>query len=100
MKRLQETIEAKRRPDVPRQLAIAFEAPQLWMMQPPERQRIVSSLANLLLQAAGDDPLEEDGDDRRRPSPSDSPEAQSRRIRQAIDADPGPDQPRKSTPPV
>ena len=43
MKRLQETIEAKRRPDVPRQLVIAFEAPQLWMMQPPERQRIVSS---------------------------------------------------------
>ena len=27
---------------VPRQLVIAFEAPQLWMMQPPERQRIVS----------------------------------------------------------
>lgn len=65
MKRLQETIEAKPRPDVPRQLVIAFEAPQLWMMQPPERQRIVSSLANLLMQAAGDDPLEEDGDDRR-----------------------------------
>ena len=38
MKRLQETIEAKRRPDVPRQLIIAFEAPQLWMMQPPERR--------------------------------------------------------------
>jgi hypothetical protein len=65
MKRLQETIEAKRRPDVPRQLVIAFEAPQLWMMQPPERQRIVSSLANLLMQAAGNDPLEEDGDDGR-----------------------------------
>ena len=61
MKRLQETIEAKRRPDVPRQLVIAFEAPQLWMMQPPERQRIVLSLANLLMQAAGNDPLEEDG---------------------------------------
>ena len=58
-------IEAKPRPDVPRQLAIAFETPQLWMMQAPERQRIVSSLANLLMQAAGDDPLEEDGDDRR-----------------------------------
>ena len=65
MKRLQETIEAKPRPDVPRQLVIAFETPQLWMMQPPERQRIVSSLANLLRQAAGDDPLEEDGDDGR-----------------------------------
>lgn len=65
MKRLQETIEAKPRPDVSRQLVIAFEAPQLWTMQPPERQRIVSSLANLLMQAAGDDPLEEDGDDRR-----------------------------------
>ena len=51
--------------DERRQLVIAFEAPQLWMMQPPERQRIVSSLANLLLQAAGDDPLEEDGDDGR-----------------------------------
>ena len=65
MKRLQETIAAKPRPDAPRQLIIAFEAPQLWMMQPPERQRIVSSLANLLMQAAGDNPLEEDGDDRR-----------------------------------
>jgi hypothetical protein len=65
MKRLQETIEAKRRPDVPRQLVIAFEAPQLWMMQPQERQKIVSSLANVLLQAAGDDLLEEDGNDRR-----------------------------------
>ena len=65
MKRLQETIEAKPRPDVSRQLVIAFEAPQLWMMQPPERQRIISSLANLLMQAAGDDPLEEDGDDGR-----------------------------------
>ena len=65
MKRLQETIETKPRPDVPRQLVIAFEAPQLWMMQPQERQKIVSSLANVLIQAAGDDLLEEDGDDRR-----------------------------------
>jgi len=65
MKRLQETIEAKPRPDVPRQLVIAFEAPQLWMMRPLERQKIVSSLANVLMQAAGDDLLEEDGDDRR-----------------------------------
>jgi uncharacterized protein YcgL (UPF0745 family) len=65
MKRLQETIEAKQRPDVPRQLVIAFEAPQLWMMQPLERQKIVSSLANVMMQAAGDDLLEEDGDDRR-----------------------------------
>lgn len=65
MKRSKETIEAKPRPDSPRQLAIAFEAPHLWMMQPLERQRIVSSLANLLMQAAGDDPLEEDGDDGR-----------------------------------
>ena len=63
MKRLQETIEAKPSPDVPRQLVIAFGAPQLWMMQPPERQKIVSSLANVLIQAAGDDLLEEDGDD-------------------------------------
>jgi hypothetical protein len=65
MKCLQETIEAKPRPDIPRQLVIAFEAPQLWMMQPRERQKIVSSLANLLMQAAGDDLLEEDGDDSR-----------------------------------
>jgi hypothetical protein len=65
MKRLQEMIEAKPRPDVPRQLVIAFEAPQLWMMQPQERQKIVSSLANVLIQAAGDELLEEDGDDRR-----------------------------------
>jgi len=65
MKRLQETIEAKPRPDVPRQLVIAFEAPQLWMMQPHERQKIVSSLAKVLMQAAGDDLLEEGGDDRR-----------------------------------
>ena len=64
MKRLQETIKAEPRPDVPRQLVIAFEAPQLWMMQPLERQKIVSSLANVLIQAAGDDLLEEDGDDR------------------------------------
>jgi hypothetical protein len=35
------------------------------MMQPSERQKIVSSLANLLMQAAGDDLLEEDGDDSR-----------------------------------
>ena len=65
MKRLQETIAAKPRRDVPHQLVIAFEAPQLWMMQPLERQKIVSSLANLLLQAAGDALLEEDGDDGR-----------------------------------
>ncbi len=65
MKRLQEPIGATPRPAVPRQLVIAFEAPQLWMMQTAERQRIVSSLANLLLQAADDDPLEEDGDDGR-----------------------------------
>jgi hypothetical protein len=56
---------SKAETEVPRQLVVAFETPQLWMMQPPERQRIVSSLANLLRQAAGDDPLEEDGDDGR-----------------------------------
>jgi hypothetical protein len=65
MKRLQETIEAKPRPDVPRQLVIAFEAPQLWMLQPSERQKIVSSLANVQIQAAGDDLLEEDSNERR-----------------------------------
>jgi len=65
MKRLQETIAAKPRPDVPRQLVIAFEAPQLWMMQPLERQKIIAHLANLLLQSAGDALLEEDGDDGR-----------------------------------
>ena len=65
MKRLQGTIEAKPRRDVPSQLVIAFVAPQLWMVQTPERQKIVSSLANLLLESAGDAPLEEDGDDGR-----------------------------------
>ena len=33
MKRLQKTIEAKPRPDVPLQLVITFEAPQLCMMR-------------------------------------------------------------------
>jgi hypothetical protein len=65
MKRLRETTAAKPRPDVPRQLVIAFEAPQLWMMRPPDRERIISTLASVLIQAAGDDLLEEDGDDRR-----------------------------------
>ena len=65
MKPLQEPTEAKPRPGVPCQLVIAFEAPQLWVMLPSERQRVVLSLANLLMQAAGDDSLEEDGDDGR-----------------------------------
>ena len=54
MKRLQEPIGATLpRPAVRCQLVVAFEAPQLWMMQPAECQWIVSSLANLLMQAAG-----------------------------------------------
>jgi hypothetical protein len=48
----------------PRQLVIAFGSPQLWMMNVPERRRIVVCLANLLTQAAGGAP-EEDSDDER-----------------------------------
>ena len=38
------TITAPKPP--PRQLALAFEAPQLWMMQAQERQRVVVRLAS------------------------------------------------------
>jgi len=53
-----------RKPPAPRQLALAFEAPQLWRMPKQERQRAVARLASLLMQAAGVAPVEEDGDDR------------------------------------
>jgi hypothetical protein len=49
----------------PRQLVIAFEAPQLWAMQAPERRKIVERLAILLMQAAGGVTEEENGDDER-----------------------------------
>lgn len=49
----------------PRQLALGFEAPQLWRMPKPERQRAVARLAILLMQAAGVASVEEDADDRR-----------------------------------
>ena len=56
------------RPTAPRQLAIAFEQPQLWLMPVTERRKIVVSLANLLMEAAGDaaeTEEEENGDDER-----------------------------------
>jgi hypothetical protein len=56
-------VTAAKRP--PRQLALGFEAPQLWRMSKPERQRAVARLASLLMQSAGVAPMEEDGDDRR-----------------------------------
>jgi hypothetical protein len=52
------------RPATPRQLVIAFDSPQLWMMNVPERRRIVVCLANILMQEAGGAP-EEDSDDER-----------------------------------
>jgi acyl-CoA reductase-like NAD-dependent aldehyde dehydrogenase len=55
-------------PMAPRQLVIAFEQPQLWRMPVTERRKIVVSLANLLMEAAGDaaeTEEEENGDDER-----------------------------------
>ena len=52
------------RPARPRQLTIAFESPQLWRMDAPERRRIVVCLANLLTQAVGV-AIEESSDDER-----------------------------------
>ncbi len=64
MKRLRKpTVTTPARRTAPRQLAIAFESPQLWAMHAPERRRIVSCLAILLMQAAG--VTEESGDDER-----------------------------------
>ncbi len=53
------------RPTAPRQFAMAFEAPQLWMMEVAERRKIVVCLANVLLQAAGEAAEEESSDDER-----------------------------------
>lgn len=49
----------------PRQLAMAFEGPQLWTMEVTERLKIVACLANVLMQAAGEVTEEEIGDDER-----------------------------------
>jgi hypothetical protein len=66
MKRQHKSITAtSRMPAAPRQLALAFGAPQLWMMPSQDRQRAVARLASLLMQAAGVAPAEEDRDDRR-----------------------------------
>lgn len=65
MKHLRKPAVAKPlRPAPPRQLMIAFESPQLWRMNTPERRRIVACLANLLMQAAGS-ATEESSDDKR-----------------------------------
>jgi hypothetical protein len=55
----------KLRPTRPRQVMIAFESPQLWRMNTPERRRILAC-ANLLMQAAGG-AIEENNDDKRFP---------------------------------
>lgn len=69
MKQVHKPAEATPpRPTAPRQLMIAFEQPQLWLMHVTERRKIVVSLANLLTQAAGDAAeaeVEENGDDER-----------------------------------
>jgi hypothetical protein len=66
MKRLRKpTVTTPARPRAPRQLAIAFESPQLWAMHAPERRRIVLCLATLLIQAAAGVTEEESGDDER-----------------------------------
>jgi hypothetical protein len=57
-------VKTPPRSAAPRQLMIAFEPPQLWMMHATERRRIVLCLANLLIQAAGG-ATEEDRDDER-----------------------------------
>jgi hypothetical protein len=53
------------KPPAPRQLALAFGAPQLWRMPTQDRQRAVVRLASLLMQAAGVAPAEEDGEEQR-----------------------------------
>ena len=66
MKRHHKPVTATARmPAAPRQLALAFGAPQLWTMQAQDRQKAVARLAAILMQAAGVVPPEEDGDDRR-----------------------------------
>ena len=66
MKRLHKPVTvAARKPTAPRQLALAFGAPQLWPMQAQERRKAIARLAAILMQAADVAPAEEDGDDRR-----------------------------------
>ncbi|MGO9768575.1 MAG: hypothetical protein ACLPSW_03285 [Roseiarcus sp.] len=66
MKRLHKPVAATPpKPAAPRQLALAFDAPQLWMMPAQDHQRAILRLASLLMQAAGVAPAEEDGDDGR-----------------------------------
>jgi hypothetical protein len=65
MKRLHKPITVTApKPAAPRQLALAFGAPQLWRMPAQDRQRAVVRLASLLMQAAGAAQVGEDGDDR------------------------------------
>jgi hypothetical protein len=65
MKRLHKAVTATARmPTGPRQLALAFNAPQLWIMPLQDRRRAVARLASILMQAAGVAPAKEDGDDR------------------------------------
>ena len=65
MKRLHKPINARApKPTAPRQLVLAFGAPQMWRMLAQDRQRAVVRLANLLIQAASVVPAGEDGDDR------------------------------------
>jgi hypothetical protein len=65
MKRLHKPITATApKPAAPRQLALAFGAPQLWRMPAQDRQRAVVRLASLLMQSAGVAPAGEDSDDR------------------------------------
>jgi len=59
------TIATARTRAAPRQLELAFGAPQLWIMPLQDRQRAVARLASLLMQAAGVTAAEEDVDDRR-----------------------------------
>ncbi len=54
MKHLQKPVEAMpSRRAAARQLVIGFEQPQSWLMHATERSKIVASLANLLVEAAG-----------------------------------------------
>jgi hypothetical protein len=66
MKALPEPAGARSsRMPAPRQLAMVFEGPQLWMLEVTEQQKIVVCLANVLLQAAGEAVEEESSDDER-----------------------------------
>ncbi len=66
MKRQHKLVTATAsKPTAPRQLALAFGAPQLWMMPALDRQKVIARLAAILMQAAGVAPAEEDGDERR-----------------------------------